>query len=120
MKVYRIECRYDGNGPWMSDRQCSIPCAAKWLNSLAGHGTHPTPQVEGLVRLSVHKCGCRSMDDLRHWFPSPVFRALLADKYDLMEYDVPDSDVQIGEKQVVFNPSRATKRKIETPTQQGD
>lgn len=104
MKVYRLECTLDGQGPWRSDYQPA------WVDRVIrrpnGH-PRPVPHDEGLGMTDRDVCGCRSLRQLAEWFTVAGLREFLADEYHIKVYDVPDDTVAVGDRQLVFCPDNA-------------
>lgn len=98
MRVFRIEDD-DGNGPFRYNH--IIDAMGTYVVHTTDNG-FPTPQEEGLNFTSCHKCGCLSPRELVRWFPRPVREILAREGYSLAIYEVPESQVQIGEHQVIY------------------
>jgi hypothetical protein len=108
MLVYRVETP-SGGGPYG---------AGGFATDVVGHGSerfedfslrlavahnddeHPAPYAEDLT-ISGNHCGFESLDKLREWFKG-WGKALHDYGFRIVEFTVPDADVQRGERQVAF------------------
>ena len=128
MKLYRIEHKLDGLGPYQSGR---VPGMGKAHFNM----DHPSPQIDpapidGIQRQtmtyaeggSTHPkyvdeymalgidytevCGLRTADDVKEWFAG--YGQTLEDKgFVVAEYKAPKDAVRVGTKQLVFKKGRA-------------
>ncbi|TXR49877.1 hypothetical protein [Phyllobacterium endophyticum] len=116
MRVYRIEVRDTGTGPF---HQIGMGCVEKHTKDGLGYTRsdlcpYSGPSVrEDCPGFEVDQdvCGCESVRDLQtFWFKSPTIRrAMAARGCRLAIYEVPDNHVIVGSQQVAFNP-RIAKR----------
>jgi hypothetical protein len=107
VRVWRIEGP-DGLGPFTGgpadDPTCSWLRAAKMPSAMyADLHTPPSPDEDGDLRMDAgRRCGFATLIQLEQWFPKDVrayFRGL---PLTLIEYDVPETSVDVGDWQVTF------------------
>ena len=93
MKVYRIENKTN-TGPFK--KGLPYPHSKNWKAR--------RPQIDGIEMTSNLYCGCKSLSDLRAWFPSNSYSALLLFGFDTYEMDVDAKHVRVcpTTRQVVF------------------
>lgn len=116
MKIYRVESKLDGQGPFTSIRVGKVGSpAAIWYEESAEHDQNPQKypgtfqdgimdQVHDFDKDSI-AIGCDSMLQLAYWFNSyRMINALNALGFVIREYNVPDSNCFYGNslKQVGF------------------
>lgn len=116
MKVWRLEHKRDGKGPWTTALRNAHPKLSdwEWFNrNVPGSDRFRGPSGDGLGRRmeSTEVCGCERRGKLNEWFN---VAALAAIGFEVVQYEVPTAEVGKARNQVVFDPSAATERKVVT------
>jgi hypothetical protein len=101
MKIYQIENSMN-NGPFK--RGLPYPYSKNWKTKL--------PQIDGIKMNLQLYCGCKSIADLKSWFPSNNYSALLFFGFNAYEMEVDNKHVKIcpTTRQVVFKRSGIRKK----------
>jgi hypothetical protein len=113
MMVYRVEDTSKHVGPYFSG-QGSIQ-TPDLLQCFRQHNdeAHPVPADDGLdigridLLLFDWRFGFKSMAQLRRWFSEHERELLARAGYRVVVYNVPDDEVRIGHRQVIFTPGNA-------------
>ena len=107
MLVYRVE-NGKGEGPYRHGYPEKLGIHYDWRHK-ADALRYPHPYNDGihLPALTVnHSFGFKSVGDLHNWF-ADAFQALDRYGFRVCTYEVPESDVLMGIKQLAFDSSRA-------------
>lgn len=98
--VYRYENEH-GYGPYVSSSSVDL------MFALAPHyssALHPSPQQDGIDISKIPwdwRCGFLYMADLQRWFDG-IHDKLADDGFTIKTYMVPEDDIWLGSRQVVF------------------
>ena len=107
MRVYRIEHKVSGMGPF-----CTDGIGVYYDRHNGGYAVHndcaqwPTPNDEGLKITPELVCAAKDIEQLRHWFGMLHLPETLEEcGYVVRVYD--GNVVATGERQILFNKSQA-------------
>jgi len=110
MYIYRMQHVDDGKGPIHRGG-----LTLTHFNSRSNPSTdnYPTPWSDnGIGLYRGEQCGCKSLEQLRHWFPEQDDGKLLKAGFRCMRLKVDGRGVRKGNYQVVFKPEKIMERKI--------
>lgn len=101
MKIYRVENKIN-MGPFK--KGLPYPYSKNWNNK--------RPQVDNVVMSSNLYCGCKSIEDLRFWFPSNSYAALMFFGYNAYEMEICTKNVKVcaTTNQIIFNKNMITNK----------
>lgn len=108
MKILRCEDK-DGYGPFQNPRNVCYPLGVPAWLTYTNSSIYPTPNEDrGILGYPTENQlhAVQNFDLFFHWF-QPVFDKLAINFYGIAEYEVDDSAVVVGEKQVLFDVTKA-------------
>lgn len=108
MRIYRVEHHEKNVGPYTFYE-------GWWSWSNRDHGEHPDtpgPTKDGIDIFELppndpYDCGFESLEALHRWFRADELRQLVPSGFVLSVYEVPETSVRKGQKQLVFRRSAA-------------
>jgi len=100
MIIYRVEGR-NGNGPYMFPG---------YIQTMVDGLKHPLPRDDGIDMDKItafHIFGFASLTALLNWFDLDTRKHLRQCYFSILVYEVPDTRVLVGNRQVVFDRDHA-------------
>ena len=104
MIVYRVE-NADGRGPYVGNPVPEMDDAANDRQPMAWQDGLSEWWNDG--KANAYRYGFRTLEQIKSWFLPDQLTILARHGFRVTEYEVPQSHVLSGKKQVVFNPEQA-------------